>query len=62
MAWVTVSFRFAHPIAYRLSLALLDSNMAQIIVNTLSRLARNGKIIISTIHQPSSQVYQKFDM
>jgi ABC-type multidrug transport system ATPase subunit len=39
----------------------LDSSMALTIVNTLKNLAQKGKIIISTIHQPSSQVFEKFD-
>jgi ABC-type multidrug transport system ATPase subunit len=34
--------------------------MALTIVKTLSRLAKKGKIIISTIHQPSSQVFDRF--
>nr|UOU03358.1 ATP-binding cassette subfamily G-like 7 [Brachionus rubens] len=39
----------------------LDSNMALMIVNTLAGLAKKGKIVICTIHQPSSQVFDKFD-
>ncbi len=39
----------------------LDSHMAYMIVNKLANLAKQGKIIICTIHQPSSQVFEKFD-
>jgi len=39
----------------------LDSYMALMIVDEMNRLARNGKTIICTIHQPSSQIFSKFD-
>ena len=39
----------------------LDSYMAQNVVQVLKQLARKGKTIICTIHQPSSQVYAIFD-
>jgi len=39
----------------------LDSYSATHIVNTLKRIARNGKIVICTIHQPASGVFDKFD-
>ena len=39
----------------------LDSFMAQSIVDSMSVLAKQGKTIISTIHQPSSQIFEKFD-
>ena len=39
----------------------LDSFMAQAIVECLKNLARQGKTIICTIHQPSSDVFQMFD-
>ena len=39
----------------------LDSYMAQNVVEVLRTLARQGKTIVCTIHQPSSQVYSLFD-
>ena len=39
----------------------LDSSMAQSIVDSMSLLANQGKTIISTIHQPSSEIFEKFD-
>lgn len=39
----------------------LDSYTATHIVNTLKRIARTGKIVICTIHQPASGVFDKFD-
>lgn len=39
----------------------LDSYMAQNVVEVLRTLARQGKTIVCTIHQPSSQVYALFD-
>ncbi|XP_032239519.2 protein white isoform X2 [Nematostella vectensis] len=38
----------------------LDSFMAQSVVATLQRLAKQGRTIICTIHQPSSEVYTMF--
>jgi hypothetical protein len=35
--------------------------MAKGIVNLISGLSRKGKLIICTIHQPSTQVFEKFD-
>jgi len=39
----------------------LDSYSAAHIVNTLKAVARMGKIVICTIHQPASGVFGKFD-
>ncbi|VVC31663.1 AAA+ ATPase domain,P-loop containing nucleoside triphosphate hydrolase,ABC transporter, conserved site,ABC [Cinara cedri] len=39
----------------------LDSYSAAHIVNTLRCIARTGKIVICTIHQPASGVFDKFD-
>ena len=39
----------------------LDSFMAQTVVANLRNLAKNGRTILATIHQPSSEVYQMFD-
>ncbi|TKX24802.1 brefeldin A resistance protein-1 [Elsinoe australis] len=40
----------------------LDSQSAWSIVQFLKRLARAGQAIVCTIHQPSSQLIQQFDM
>ncbi|XP_076031854.1 protein white-like [Oratosquilla oratoria] len=39
----------------------LDSYMAQNVVSFMKNMAERGKTIISTIHQPSSEVYALFD-
>jgi len=39
----------------------LDSFMAQSVMELLSNLAKKGKTIICTIHQPSSQLFSNFD-
>ena len=39
----------------------LDSFKALQIIKLLKALARKGKTIISTIHQPSSEVFNNFD-
>jgi ATP-binding cassette, subfamily G (WHITE), eye pigment precursor transporter len=39
----------------------LDSFMAKSIVKYLQKLARSGKTIICTIHQPSSETFSYFD-
>ena len=39
----------------------LDSFMAQSILELLSDLAKMGKTVICTIHQPSSQIFSTFD-
>jgi ABC-type multidrug transport system ATPase subunit len=39
----------------------LDSYMAQNVIEVLRTLAEQGKTIVCTIHQPSSQVYSLFD-
>ncbi len=39
----------------------LDSFMAMSIVDCMKSLASQGKTIICTIHQPSSELFQKFD-
>lgn len=39
----------------------LDSTTAQRIVLTLRELARGGRTVVTTIHQPSSRLYMMFD-
>lgn len=39
----------------------LDSFMALNVVHVLKTMAQNGKTIICTIHQPSSELYALFD-
>ncbi|XP_027149161.1 ABC transporter G family member 25 [Coffea eugenioides] len=39
----------------------LDSTAAFRLVSTLGSLARKGKTIVTSVHQPSSRVYQMFD-
>ncbi|KAL3645804.1 ABC transporter G member 14 [Castilleja foliolosa] len=39
----------------------LDSTGAHRIVNTLKGLARGGRTVVTTIHQPSSRIYYMFD-
>lgn len=39
----------------------LDSTTAQRIIATLLALARGGRTVITTIHQPSSRLYRMFD-
>ena len=39
----------------------LDSYMAMSIVESMRNLADQGKTIICTIHQPSSEIFEKFD-
>ncbi len=39
----------------------LDSKVAEDVVGLLRDLAKAGKVIICTIHQPSSDVFMKFD-
>jgi ABC-type multidrug transport system ATPase subunit len=40
----------------------LDSLTSFVIINYLTKLAKEqGKTIIMTIHQPSQDIYQKFD-
>jgi len=39
----------------------LDSYSAAHIVNTLKNIAQMGKIVVCTIHQPASGVFDKFD-
>jgi len=39
----------------------LDSFMAQNVVHVLKEMAAKGKVVISTIHQPSSEVFAMFD-
>ncbi len=39
----------------------LDAFTAEIIVKILNWEARKGKIVIATIHQPSSSIYSQFD-
>ena len=39
----------------------LDSYMAMTIVDAMKKLTARGKTIICTIHQPSSEIFDKFD-
>lgn len=39
----------------------LDASMALTVVQTLKHMALEGKTIICTIHQPSTQLYMMFD-
>ena len=39
----------------------LDSYMAASVVETLRKLASQGRTVICTIHQPSSQIVEMFD-
>ncbi|KAK6747009.1 hypothetical protein RB195_000323 [Necator americanus] len=39
----------------------LDSFMAENVVQVLSKLAKNGRTVVCTIHQPASQLYLMFD-
>ena len=39
----------------------LDSYMAMSIVESMKNLANNGKTIICTIHQPSSELFEMFN-
>ena len=39
----------------------LDSFLAESVVSTLKAMARNGRTLVCTIHQPSSEVYALFD-
>ncbi|KAL7001284.1 ABC transporter G member 21 [Sarracenia purpurea var. burkii] len=39
----------------------LDSTTAQRIVATLRRVARGGRTVVTTIHQPASRLYRMFD-
>ena len=39
----------------------LDSFMAQSVVSVLKDMAAQGRTIICTIHQPSSEVFAMFD-
>ncbi|XP_050436073.1 protein scarlet-like [Adelges cooleyi] len=39
----------------------LDSYSATHIVNTLRKIAHSGKIVVCTIHQPASGIFDKFD-
>ncbi|CEL98098.1 unnamed protein product [Vitrella brassicaformis CCMP3155] len=39
----------------------LDAFMAQSVVETMKYLARAGRTVIATIHQPSSEIYAMFD-
>ena len=39
----------------------LDSFLAESVIGTLKQMALNGRTIVCTIHQPSSEVYDLFD-
>ena len=39
----------------------LDSFMAMSVVDSMQNLAKQGKTIICTIHQPSSEIFAMFD-
>ncbi|OQS04666.1 ATP-binding Cassette (ABC) Superfamily, partial [Thraustotheca clavata] len=39
----------------------LDSYMAESVVNQLQALARKGRTVVATIHQPSSELFDLFD-
>jgi hypothetical protein len=39
----------------------LDSSAARKMVELLRELASSGRVVITTIHQPSSNIYQKLD-
>ena len=39
----------------------LDSFMAQNVVNMMKGMAERGRTVLSTIHQPSSEVFAMFD-
>lgn len=39
----------------------LDSHMAQSLMNTLQKLAKDGRTIVCTIHQPSSKIFNNLD-
>ena len=39
----------------------LDAFQAQAVMLTMLRLARNGRTVVATIHQPRSQIFQMFD-
>ncbi|EPB65274.1 hypothetical protein ANCCEY_15663, partial [Ancylostoma ceylanicum] len=39
----------------------LDSFMAENVVQVLSKLAKSGRTVVCTIHQPASQLYLMFD-
>jgi len=39
----------------------LDAYMAVGLVDIMKEEARKGKTIICTIHQPSTQIFEKFD-
>ena len=39
----------------------LDSTTALNLMQFLNRIAKNGRTIISTIHQPSSEIFNQFD-
>lgn len=40
----------------------LDSFTAQSVIETLRDLTLSGRTVVSTIHQPSSDIYENFDM
>lgn len=39
----------------------LDSTMAKLVVENMRSIAREGVVVVSSIHQPSSEVFEMFD-
>jgi ABC-type multidrug transport system ATPase subunit len=39
----------------------LDSYMAMSVVECMKKLSQQGKTIVCTIHQPSSEIFEKFN-
>lgn len=51
--------RFEH--VYTVHCSGLDSTTAMHLLTSLRQLAKGGRSIITTIHQPSSRLYQQLD-
>ena len=39
----------------------MDSLTATRIIDIIAKLAKNGRTVVSVIHQPNSEIYRKFD-